>query len=86
MPLSDEEERVIAEIERQFAGVPAARFHESVGPARSTMIVPALLSVLSFAMTVLGFVAHVGVGVVGFVSLMVSLMALVRAAELPVTT
>ena len=81
MPLSDEEERVLAEIERQLStehvGTRSRRFDElETGPS---LVGPVLLAVGSLAMTVVGFVAHVGVGLIGFVSLLLSIVSLVRA-------
>ncbi len=78
--MSDEEERVLAELEAQLASDHVAnRIRDNSAPRAASTVAPALLSVGCLLVTVLGFVVHVAVAVLGFVGLVASLVTLVKA-------
>lgn len=65
MPLSDEERRVIDEIERQFS-LDAARERDDVARAgRQSLVLPVLLVVLSILLLAVGFAVHPLLAVAG---------------------
>jgi Protein of unknown function (DUF3040) len=84
VPLSDEEERVFAQIERQLASQEPSR--RSVRPSRPAMARPdravlgsCLLALVALAVTVIGVGAHLVIGVVGFVAFFAAMLNVVRA-------
>ena len=80
MPLSDEEERVFAQIERQLASEePPRRVIGTVTPSANRALVgPGVLALLSLIVTVVGVGAHISIGVVGFVAFFAAILNLVR--------
>jgi uncharacterized membrane protein YkvI len=84
VPLSDEEERVLAEIEAQLASdhvVDRMRGRSLDKPP--SVAVPALLAVVAFVVSVIGFTLHVSVGILGFIGFLAALVPLVHAALAP---
>jgi Protein of unknown function (DUF3040) len=84
VPLSDEEERVLAEIEAQLASDHVAdRMRGRSLDKPPSLAAPALLALGCFALSVVGFTLHVSVGLLGFAGLVGALVPLVRAALAP---
>jgi hypothetical protein len=84
VPLSDEEERVLAEIEAQLASEHVAdRLRGRSLDKPPSVAAPALLAVGCFAVSVIGFTLHVSVGVLGFIGFLAALVPLVHAALAP---
>jgi hypothetical protein len=84
VPLSDEEERVLAEIEAQLASDHVAdRMRDRKLVREPSYLVPALVAVGCLAVSVVGFTLHVVVGLLGFVGLVAALIPLLRKALSP---
>lgn len=80
VPLSDEEERVLAELEAQLASDRvASRIHGDSVPGSPSLLVPVLSALGFLLLAVVGFVVHVAFGLVGFVGLVASLTMTLRA-------
>ncbi len=80
VPLSDEEERVLAELEAQLASDHvASRIRGKSAERPPSLGFPVFASLSCLLVTVVGFAIHVAVGVVGFVALVVALLPVVRA-------
>jgi hypothetical protein len=81
VPLSDEEERVLAEIEAQLASDHVAdRMRDRKLVREPSYLVPALVALVCAGVTVVGFTLHVVVGLLGFAGLVGALIPLVRNA------
>jgi Protein of unknown function (DUF3040) len=84
VPLSDEEERVLAEIEAQLASDHVAdRMRGRTLENPPSVGVPALLAVACFVVSIVGFTVHVSIGILGFIGFLAALVPLVHAALAP---
>jgi Protein of unknown function (DUF3040) len=79
VPLSDEEERVLAELEAQLASDHVANRIRGRSVERTpSMAFPVVAALSCLLVAVVGFSIHIAIGVTGFVGLVASLVPLVK--------